>query len=343
MLREKLLSRKKPIIILAVIILVLLSLFIFYRLNSSSTQEEIQTAKVVKTDLKIAFSIDGNLTIDSYEPGFTVSGKVVKVNVKEGDMVTKGQLLASLDAREAQKNFEKAMRDYSIERNGFDESKFVTYADSVNTDTLTRILENNQWDLEKAVLDVELKNLAISQSNLYSPVDGMIAQINVKTGSSVSTQNQTPAMVIVNPDSLSFVAYAEEDDVLKIKDGQTAQITLDSYDETFPAELTFVSPLSTEDSNGISSYKVTANIENPNEKRLIDGMEGSIYFVTKEVKNVTVVPNKAIYREGNQSFVSVIDSDGNIEKVQVETGFTDGKSVEVKKGLKVGQEVVLLN
>ena len=106
---------------------------------------------------------------------FQTSGKLTWVGVKEGDRVTAYQAIASLDSREVQKNLEKALRDYSSERNDFEETWRVTYKgmknpDTALTDTVKRILEKNQWDLEKAVLDVELKHLSLEYSSLLSPI-----------------------------------------------------------------------------------------------------------------------------------------------------------------------------
>ncbi len=325
-------------------ILVVLAGGVFAYKNATATSGDIQiaTAKVTKSDLRIAFSVDGKLTIDTYEPGFSVAGKITKVLVKEGDTVKRGQWLATIDAREAQKNVEKSLRDYSKERNDFDQDLQVTYFDKEMTDTFKRILEKNQWDLDKAVLDVELKDLALQQSRVTSPVDGVIAEIYVKEGDVVGTQNQTPVLTIVKPNTFSFEAYAEEEDALKITDTQTTSITLDAYDkEQLPAKLSFVSPLATTDSNGLSSYKVTATLENPDDLKLMDGMEGSISFVTKEIKGVIVVPNKAVKRDGSQAYVNVLQADNSAQRTDIETGFTDGKSVEVINGLTPGQEVVL--
>jgi len=336
------LTKYKQKLLLGSVFLVLITSLFLYKNFTSKTDTEVTTAKVTKTDLRIAFSIDGKLAQDKYEPEFAISGKVIKVLVKEGDRVKRGQWLALLDSQEAQKNLEKALRDYSKERNDFDQDSQVTYVDTIITDTIRRILEKNQWDLDKAVLDVELKDLALQQSRSLSPTEGIVAQINIKDGDVVSTQSQNPIIIIVKPDVLSFVAYAEEDDALKITDDQTVSIALEAYDkEQFPAKLTFLSPLATVDANGLASYKVTAGIENPNNLKLMDGMEGSLSFITKEVADVLTIPNKAVRREGSQAYVLVQEADGSSKKATIETGFTDGKNVEVVSGLILGQEIIL--
>jgi macrolide-specific efflux system membrane fusion protein len=63
----------------------------------------------------------------SAELKFQTSGKLAWVNVKEGDAVEAYQAIAGLDPREVQKTLEKALRDYSSERNDFEEMWRVTY------------------------------------------------------------------------------------------------------------------------------------------------------------------------------------------------------------------------
>lgn len=337
-------NKKKLAIFGIIATIIIAGVLWFVSSKNSKSEVEIITAKVIKTDLRIAFSIDGKLEAEKYEPGFLIGGKVSQVLVKEGDVVKKGQWLAVLDTQDAQKNLEKTLRDYSIQRNEFDEADQVTYADNVVTDTLKRILEKNQWNLEKAVLDVELKDLAIKQARVLAPIAGVVAQLNIKMGDVVSTQNQSPVATIISPGSYEFVAYAEEDEALRIEDGQTVSVQLDAYSkENFPSKLIFLSPISTIDSNGLTSYRVTVDLENPDNKKIMDGMEGSVLFITKEVPDVLAISNKAVYRENNLIYVDVIDEAGKISKTVVETGFTDGKNVEIVSGLKVGQEIILKN
>lgn len=297
-------------------------------------------AKVIKKDLQVSFTLDGEVVAETYEPKLTISGRVQSVLVKEGQSVKKGQWLLTLDQTEAQKNLEKALRDYSKERNDFDEATQVTYADTDLTDTLKRILEKNQWDLELSVMDVELKDLALKESRLLAPASGVVAKIEVKPGDVVSTQNQASLVTIAVPNSLSFEASAEEAEVLKIDEGQSVYVTLDTYPkERLTAELSFVAPIAERDSNGIVSYPVTAKL-NPGTTKILDGMEGTLTFVTKEVPDVLTIPNTAVYRESEKSYVDVMVGD-KISRREIKTGFTNGKEVEVKSGLETGEQVVI--
>ena len=96
---KKIIKQKK--IVIAVVFGLFLVAFFWYRNSlNNKTETALATAKVIKTDLRIAFSIDGKLIIDSYESSFLTSGKVSQVFVKEGDKVYRGQIIARLDTQE---------------------------------------------------------------------------------------------------------------------------------------------------------------------------------------------------------------------------------------------------
>jgi len=331
---------KKYLLIFVTVVLVLGGGYYYFGQRPGEV-EIPKTTTAVKKNLAIELEIDGQVVHEVYEPAFAIAGKVQSVLVKEGQVVKKGQWLATLDVTEAQKNLEKTLRDYAQARNDFDEDDQVTYEDkTVVTDTIKRILSNNQGDLDKAVLDVELKNLALNESRLKAPVAGIVARVEIKVGDYVSTQNQTGTVVIAPSAALIFEANAEESDLLSINEEQTVEITLDSYPkEPFAAKLLFVSPIAERDSSGIVSYPIKAQIVIDSDKKVLDGMEGALRFITKEVKGVIAIPNTSVYRENNESYVDLWE-DNKIIKTKVVTGFTNGKEVEVVSGIASGANVV---
>ncbi|MBU1327429.1 efflux RND transporter periplasmic adaptor subunit [Patescibacteria group bacterium] len=132
------------------------------RRAKQQTASAITTAHVKQETFIKTISSSGKTKADrSVSLKFQTSGKLTWVGIKEGDTVAPYQAIAALDSREVQKNLEKALRDYDKERNDFEETWRVDYngkkPEQALTDTVKRILEKNQWNLERAVLDVELK------------------------------------------------------------------------------------------------------------------------------------------------------------------------------------------
>ena len=88
------------------------------------------------------------------------------------------------------------------------------------------------------------------------------------------------------------------------------------------------------------SYPVVVTLSGDVSK-VYDGMSSEVTFVSKEVKDVTYVSNKAITTEGTKSYVTLKKADGTTKKTKVVTGFSDGHNVEIKSGLKKGDTVLI--
>jgi RND family efflux transporter MFP subunit len=332
---------KKIAVILGVSITLFGVGFYAFGMQKTTSRKEAKTTTVRKGNLKIAFSIDGKTTVERRDLKFTVSGKVSHIAVKEGQEVKKWQYLMALDTQDVQKNLEKNLKDYSIVRNTFDQTGQVTYPAGALNDTMKRALENSQYTLDKSVLDVEIKNIALKESYLYSPIDGVVSAINIKEGEATNTQNGGVVITITKPGSLAFESYAEDTDVLKINKDQKTLVKVDAIQNvTFPSQVEFISNLATVDQNGLSSYKIRASISDQKGYSLLDGMAGQIQFITKERLGVLIIPNGAVYRKDNMSYVTKLENNKGKETV-IETGFTDGKEVEVSSGLNQGDTIII--
>lgn len=332
----------KKWLLFIVLLFVSLAGWYWYTNLPKTTVSEVKTVTVTKGDLKIATEIDGATTVDRRDLKFNVNGKVARVVVKEGQEVKKGQLLISLDTQDVQKNLESSLKDYSIARNTFDQTGQVTYADKVLTDTIKRSLDNSQYTLDKSVIAVELKTISLRESYLYAPIAGTVSAINIKEGEVTSTQSGGSVITITRQENMSFESMAEDIDVLKIGPDQKVEVKIDAIPNvTFPSSIDFISTLAQVDQNGLSTYKVRVKVTDYRGYKILDGMTGQAVFITKEKDSVLIIPNKSVFREDGKSYVSKKSGD-TFEKVVVNTGFTDGKSVEVISGLAVGDVVVVL-
>ncbi len=311
---------------------------------SSSVKAVPKNTNAKLGNLKIAFTIDGKTSIERRDLKFTVNGKVSSISVKEGQLVKKGQYLMGLDTQDVQKNLQKDLKDYMIARNSFEQTTQVTYptGEYVDTkDTIKRVLQNTQYSLDKSVIDVEIRNIALKDSYLYSPIDGVVSAINIKQGETTNTQNSQAVITITKPGSLYFESYAEDTEVLKINKEQKTIVKIDALPNiTFPSQVDFISNLATVDQNGLSTYKIRATITDQKTYTLLDGMSGQIQFITKEKSGILIVPNNSVFRENNISYVNLVKN-GVVQKTEVQTGFTDGKEVEVISGLNQGDAVAI--
>lgn len=312
------------------------------RASAQKTAASITTETVTKKNFSKTLSSSGKTKAEkSVELKFQTAGKLTWVGVKEGDTVKAYQALAGLDSREVRKNLEKALRDYSSERNDFEQTWRVTYdgktpRDAFN-DTVKRILEKNQWDLEKAVLDVELKSLAVEFSSLITPISGIVTHIDTP----VAGVNITPATAVfsvADPGSLVFEATVDETDVGSLIIGQKASIALDAFPEaTYSGTITYISYISQLSSGGATVFPVKVSFDQPSNLRI--GLNGDISIVTDRQDDVLTIPTEAIREEKGETFVYK-KVDGKYVRTVIQTGKKNEDDIVVTGGLTEGDAVV---
>lgn len=205
--------------------------------------------------------------------------------------------------------------------------------------------QSAKYQLEKSQASYAASREAYDKYKITSPVDNvLVAQINGTVGSVVGsdkTSGSDPFIVLVDPESFWFESYVEDIEALKIESEMKAYIEIDAYpDQQFEGKVIFVSPVAEIDSNDLASYKVIVSIDETEVKFLSD-MAGSVELVSKEVKDVFMVSNEAV-RDNNGRKIIVVKSENGFEEREVTVGFTDSKKVEIKSGLQIGEEVVIV-
>lgn len=243
------------------------------------------------------------------------TGTVQAVHVKNGDYVTKGTVIATLE----------------------------------NVD-LEIALSNAEIALKNA--KNALSNVERQLENYYitSPISGTIAYKNNKLGDVISNFQSTTSniMVTVADSSLKkFEMEVDELDIAKVKVGQEVIITIDALDgKTYSGEVTNINTIGKAVA-GITSYTVFVELENHPE--IYAGMNVDAEIQISSIPNVMRVPLSAV-RKGNVVYRKVADinyqdADTTVpmgyEKVKVEIGQNNSDYIEIVSGLNEGDVVLI--
>ncbi len=331
---------KRRLRLILIILGIAILITVFSRNFLGKASKKIETEKVKRGVLEEKLTISG--TIDAEEKvtlRFQTSGRLIWVGVKEGDYVKKYQGIASLDQREVKKKLEQELSDYSKTRNDFEEAKRDTYKDKVLTDTIKRILEKNQFDLNKAVLDVEIQNLSVEYASLWTPIEGIVTKV-VSPFAGVNITPATSEFEIVNPKTVYFAALADQTEVTKLKEGQTGELILDAYPEaTLSGSIKNISFIPKSGETGtVYNVKFLFPDDNSNYKYRI-GMAGDLSFITKRKGDVLYLPNKFFKTQNGKKYVTV-KKDGKEEKVEVGIGMETDTDTEITSGVAAGEIVI---
>jgi membrane fusion protein, macrolide-specific efflux system len=325
-----------------IIIVVILVGFLLYRKYSPKSPEQLYELETVqKQDLSQFVSASGSIASETeVNLKFQTSGQLAWVGVKEGDLVKKWQAIASLDTRALRKSLEQELIDYSKERNDFEEDRLETYGEGTDlTGTIKRILQKNQWDLNRATLDVELQNITMQYATIISPIDGIVTHIDVPVPG-VNITATTALFTVADPQNLEFVAKVDEVDIGLLEATQSAQIILDAYpDDPIDTFISTIDFASSTDSSGSTVYLARFKLNNPDLNRYRLGMNGEVIITTSQKSDILAVPYQSILEDG-QTEVQVVEDD-QVKKVPVITGIVGDEYIEVTSGLKEGQTIVV--
>jgi RND family efflux transporter MFP subunit len=300
----------------------------------------LDTQTVKQTTITETVSTTGKIMAEkAVDLSFLAAGKLVYLGVKKGDTVKKWQTIATIDQRTLQKNLETKLRDYSLQRNSFDQTKDDyqnrTPEQALN-DKMKRILQDNQYDLEKAVLSVELQDLAKEQSVLISPIDGIVTRADVSSaGVNIAA---TTTFSIADPQTTIFSIDIDEADVSKIKEGQEVNVTLDAYpDKQLPLTISSIDFQSHTSDNGGNVYTTKAAL--PQNQGIIYrlGMSGDAEIIVAEKTNALVISLASLTDDGS----IYVKKDGTYEKRKIKTGIQSDTEIEVTDGLQAGEIVSL--
>lgn len=313
---------------------------------ASKTNIKTDTARVKRGNLEEKLTISG--TVDAEEKvtlRFQTSGRLNWIGVKEGDYVKKYQRVASLDQKEVKKKLQKEINDYLNSRWDFEQKNRDDYRDKVITDTIKRIKEKAQFDLNNAVLDVEIQNLSVELSYLSTPIEGIVTKIS----SPYAGVNIIPSQAefeIINPNTVFFSAVADQTEVVQVKEGMKGELTLDAFSEsTLSGSIKNVSftPKSGE-TGTVYNVKFTFNDNNSDYKYRI-GMGGDLNFVLKSKSDALYLPIKYVKTENDppggeasKKYVKIKSQDQSI-KAYVETGMETDDEIEIIKGVVEGDTV----
>lgn len=136
---------------------------------------------------------------------------------------------------------------------------------------------------------------------------------------------------------LQMDVTVSEDKILDVKNGSPATVKIKAIDRKYNGNVSYVSDVG-EYIDGMSDFTVSVTFDNDGKTKI--GMNGRAKIVLDKAKNVLAVPVDAVYSDGDTSFVTVKKGD-ETKEVQVETGLSNDNYIEIKSGLKEGDEVIV--
>lgn len=306
------------------------AIFLLLAVLPAPTFAQVATRTVALRDVQLTLPAEAVIEATRQATVATqVSGRIVAVKVEAGQRVKAGQLLMTIDAREAAENVAAARAQLAQAEASFQRTqslfrqKFVSQA----------ALDQAETTLKSAKAQAAAAGAGASHATVTAPIGGIIAQRHAELGD-LATPGR-PLATVFAPGGLRAVASIPQ---FKLRDAQQATAARVEFTESRRwLDGARIEILPTIDAQ---SHTATARIYLPDADGVVPGMAARVHFVVGTAKKLTVPP-QAILRRGEISAVYVLGGERPaLRQVRLGEAVADGE-VEVLSGLAAGETISL--
>lgn len=325
---------------------------------------------VTRGDIENTVAAAGSLAPGrSVEVGAQVSGQLESLAVAVGDVVTEGQLLASIDASVQSQRVAASRASLQAQEALLSGRKAALELAEANVRRQRNMLEDqatSQQELETAVNALVSAQSSFAQlqaqiaqsraslasdeaelgySKIYAPIAGTVVSINVKEGQTLNAVQSAPlVMTIADLRKMTVETDVSEADVGKLRPGMPVYFTtLGNGQRRWHGQLRQVLP-TPEVTNNVVLYTALFDVDNT-DATLLSGMTAQVFFITSAARKVLTVPVAALRNlrpagSQRQADVTVMGADGKPQDKTITVGISSRVQAEVVDGLVEGEQVV---
>jgi RND family efflux transporter MFP subunit len=333
---------KKTIILIALAVALLALTILKLKSNKEKAAEKIyihdseatilvETVKPELHTFESAFNYLG-----SFEPnrqnviGSDASGKLIRLDVKEGDRVSQGQVIAKIDDELLQIQLQNMEVTIEGQRNDDQRNEVLSKEKAIPEVQIEKTkLGLKSAELQKKQLLKQLKN-----TNVLVPFSGIITKKMVDLGSVIGPG--TPLVEITDISSLKLTISVPERDILKFKNGQAVEVNADVYgNRYFKGQVTYMAVQADKSHN----FKVQVTVPNTNNE-LMAGMYGTASLTNATRVTALSIPRKALVGSAKNPQVYIVKN-GKAKLTTLNAGTSDGEYLEVVSGISTQDQIVI--
>lgn len=340
--------------------------------RASGKKVEVQTGKVGKKDLVSKVSASGEIRPKKFvNVSSDVAGRIVRLLVKEGDRVKRGQILARIDAKRyeegarqseaglaaSRSDLDRTLADLELSRQALERQRKM-HADKLVSD---QILEQAESEFKMKQASVESQRKRVTQQSaivatnqddlgktvVVAPMDGVVTSLLKEEGESViGAQSFTPTVICVVADLsvMEVEILVDETDIRNLALGQAAEVRVDALEGTIikgevteigssaiPRGAAAAASSNVNNSNQAKDFKVTVTLKEP-PPSLRPGLNATADVITARREGVIAAPIQAVV-------VRQVDKDGKVVDPAIgQTGPAEGSGAPASRAVKLEEK-----
>jgi membrane fusion protein, multidrug efflux system len=334
---------KKKTIIASVTIVALLSVMTWTLASNKKVIDSRKEVKTAQSDIAVAVAstemkeTNGDLElVGTAQPCKEVNiasesaGKIMQVNFKMGDFVTKGKVLAKIDDTYKRLAYDNAKLNFNKFKDDLNRYQVLRKGDAISDTQLRDI----QLGYENAAIQLENAKKQWDDTKITAPFSGYITAQNTELGAYVNPGSIIAGIADIA--ELKVVLDVSETNAYELHPGQQINVTTDVHPEAkYTGKISNISPKA----SASHTYPVEVLISNNGKDKLKAGTYVNASVNMGKSGKALMIPREAIVSSVKDPSVYVVN--GNIAKlVKINTGRSFNSNLEVVAGLSEGDKVV---
>jgi multidrug efflux system membrane fusion protein len=325
------------------------------RHGTAEPAQPVGVAKVDTGDMRVVLTGLGTVTpMATITVQTQISGQLMYVGFREGQMVRKGDLLAQIDPRPYEISLQQAEGTLAhdtglLEQARSDLARYMTLSkkNSIAQQTVTDqefLVQQDQGTVTEDQASVASSKLNLIYCRITSPVTGRVGLRLVDPGNYVQTSSSTGLVVVTQLQPISVIFVLPEDNIPAVAQEMNAgtALAVGAYDRTDATLIESGSLMTIDNTVDTTTGTVKLRASFPNtDSTLFPNQFVNARLLLKTLDHVTRVPTAAVQHGAPGIFVYLVKGDGTVGVQVIKTGVTDGDDVEVTDGLKPGDTVVV--
>jgi HlyD family secretion protein len=335
-------SKKTKWSVAGAALIAITAIIVLTAMRSGNKATNVRIEPVQRRDLIASVTASGNVTPQTkVDLSSDITGKIVRLDVKEGQVVSKGQFLLQIDPQEAQANVQRAEAALSAAKaaaaqarasllqaqKSYERSMEIKKANPqlisdeqleqlrTTVDVDQAVLESQTHLVDQNVAQLAQVKSALGKTTIYAPMAGRVTRLNVEGGETaiMGTLNKDAATLLTISDMsvLETKVKVDETDVARIQVGDSALVQIDAFpDTTFRGRVTKISNSAVKSATATQAngdqavdYEVTIQLlDVPPETR--PDFSATAKIVTDSRRNVLSIPIIALTVRENETLQS---------------------------------------
>ena len=303
----------------------------------SDKKEEVINVKVAELQtqkfehfIEVTGKVEAELDVDVSPE---TAGVITEVLVKEGQLVSKGQVLAKLSTEVLERSIDELQVQLELAVTNFQRTENL-WNQNIGSEMQYLQSKNNKESLEKRIASL---NSQIEMAQVKSPVNGVVDIVYQKKGHIGSPQ--MPFAKVINISKMKIYADVSESYLTKVSKGDRVTVTFPALNREVEAPI-FQIGNSIDPKN--RTFRVRINMNNT-DKMIKPNLVSIIKIRDYLAEEAIVIPSLFIKEDFNGSYTYIVDGGngkGKAKKVYITPGVTNNNMTEVTEGLTAGTQII---